>query len=160
MTPVQDTRKLPGPTRGRDRTSIAELLADERCSQAVLQFFATTDLGRTSGPPTTEDGEDAASEVSEWEARDQRSWLGRGERGRRGWGRSRAIFTFFTHFNFLYSLCLSFTLPVRFWRLGPHHDGDLFFFSFIISAFDLYRSWQQITKPFSPPLRFLLRSPS
>jgi len=67
----EESRKLPGPTRGRDRTSVAELLADERCSQAVLQFFATTDVSRTSGPPVTEDEEDAASEASEWEARDQ-----------------------------------------------------------------------------------------
>jgi len=35
----------------RDRTNIAELLADERCSQAVLAFLANTDDGRTSGPP-------------------------------------------------------------------------------------------------------------
>ena len=33
---LEETRKLPGPTQGRDRTNIAELLADERCSQAVL----------------------------------------------------------------------------------------------------------------------------
>jgi len=53
-----------------------ELLADEQCSKAVLQFFATTDVGRTSGPPVAEDSEDAASEASEWEVRDQaeRSW--------------------------------------------------------------------------------------
>ena len=68
------------------RTSIAELLADERCSQAVLQFFATTDVGRTSGPPVAEDGEDAASEASEWEARDQaaRAWERREEVERLG----------------------------------------------------------------------------
>jgi len=35
-------QKLPGPTRGRDRTKIAELFADERCSQAILDFLATT----------------------------------------------------------------------------------------------------------------------
>jgi len=70
-TVLKETNKLPGPTRRRDRTSIAELLADERCSQAVLQFLATTDVGRTSGPPVAEDEEGAASEASEWEARDQ-----------------------------------------------------------------------------------------
>ena len=85
-TVLEETRKLPGPTRGRDRTSIAELLVDERCSQAVLQFFATTDVGRTSGPPVAEDGEDAASEASEWEARDQaeRAWEWREEEERLG----------------------------------------------------------------------------
>jgi len=54
-TVLKETTKLPGPTRRRDRTSIAELLADERCSQAVLQFLTTTDIGRTSGPPVAED---------------------------------------------------------------------------------------------------------
>ena len=37
-----------GPARGRIRTKIAELLADERCSQAVLDFLAATD-GRPTG---------------------------------------------------------------------------------------------------------------
>ena len=83
-TVLKETRKLPGPTRERRRTSIAELLADERCSQAVLQFLATTDVGRTSGPPVAEDDEDAASEASEWEARDQeeRAWERREEEER------------------------------------------------------------------------------
>jgi len=51
------------------------------CSQAVLQFLATTDVGRTSGPPAVEDNEDAASEASEWEAREQeeRAWERREE---------------------------------------------------------------------------------
>ena len=44
-------QKAPGPDRGGDRTKIAELLADEWRSQAVLVFLATTDVGRTSGPP-------------------------------------------------------------------------------------------------------------
>ena len=29
---LKETKKLPGPTRDRDRTKIAELLANERCS--------------------------------------------------------------------------------------------------------------------------------
>jgi len=62
---------IPGLTRGRDRTSIAELLADERCSQAVLDFLATTKVGRTSGPPVADEEEDTASEASEWEAQGQ-----------------------------------------------------------------------------------------
>jgi len=32
---LEETKKLPDPTRGRDRTKIAELLADEQCSQAI-----------------------------------------------------------------------------------------------------------------------------
>ena len=34
----------------RDCTKIAKLFADERCSQAILNFLATTDVGRTAGP--------------------------------------------------------------------------------------------------------------
>ena len=81
VTVLEETRKLPGPTRGRDRTSIAELLADERCSQAVLEFLATTEVGRTSGPPVADEDEDAASEASEWETREQaeRAWERREE---------------------------------------------------------------------------------
>ena len=72
--------------RGRDRTSIAELLADERCSQAVIDFLATTDVGRTSGPPVADEDEDAASEASEWEAREQeeRAWERREQEERLG----------------------------------------------------------------------------
>jgi len=85
-TVLEETRKLPGPTRGRAHTNIAQLLADERCSQAVIQFLATTDVGRTSGPPAAEDNEDAASEASEWEAREQeeRAWERREEEERLG----------------------------------------------------------------------------
>ena len=50
--------------------SIAEQLADERWSQAVLDFLATTDVGRI-GPPVADEEEDAASEASEWEAWEQ-----------------------------------------------------------------------------------------
>jgi len=66
-TVLEETRKLPGPTRARDRTNTAELLADERCSQAVLDFLATTDVSRTAGPPVANEEDDTASEASEWE---------------------------------------------------------------------------------------------
>jgi hypothetical protein len=46
-----------------------DLLADERCSRAVLDFLATTDVGRLAPPPTEED---AQSEASEWELRERR----------------------------------------------------------------------------------------
>ena len=77
-------RKLPGPARGRDRTKIAELLADERCSQAVLDFLATTDVGRTAGPQVARGAGGAASEASEWEEREREERLaevGEGELG-------------------------------------------------------------------------------
>ena len=69
-----------------DRTNIAELLADQRCSQAVLTFLATTDVGPTSGPPAADEDEDAASEASEREAREQeeRAWARREEEERLG----------------------------------------------------------------------------
>jgi len=70
-TLLKETGKLPGPTRGRDRTSIAELLADERCSQAVLEFLANTGVGRTSGPPAAGEEDGEASEASEWEERER-----------------------------------------------------------------------------------------
>ena len=72
---LEETKKLPGPTRGRDRTKIAELLVDERCSQAVLVFIATTDVGETSGPPVAGDGDGEASEASEWEDREREERL-------------------------------------------------------------------------------------
>jgi len=105
-TVFEESRKLPGPTRGRDRTSIAELLADEQCSQAVLEFLATTDVGRTSGPPVAGEGGAAASEASEWEEREQaeRAWERR-EEEERLW----RWFLFLSFLNFLYFLCYYFT---------------------------------------------------
>jgi len=74
-TVLEVTRKLPGPTRGKDRTTIAELFADERCSQALLDFLATTDVGRTAGPRVAEEGEEGASEASGWEDREREEQL-------------------------------------------------------------------------------------
>jgi len=87
-TVLKETRKLPGPTRGRDRTSIAELLADERCSQAVLQSPDFRDYRRRSDVrPTGGRGRrGCGGEASEWEARDQaeRAWERREEEERLG----------------------------------------------------------------------------
>ena len=44
--------------------------SDERCSPAVLDFRAT-DVGRTSGPTVAVDEDCAASEASDWDAREQ-----------------------------------------------------------------------------------------
>jgi len=54
--------------------NIAELLAYERCSQAVLDFLATTDVGRTAGLPVANEEDDAASDASEWKARERAEW--------------------------------------------------------------------------------------
>jgi len=78
----------------------------------VLDFLATTDVGRASGPPVASGGEDAASEASEWEPREQaeRAWErikgGGGEAGK-GLVRWR-WFLFLSFFNFLYFLCFYF----------------------------------------------------
>jgi len=72
---MEETKKLPGLTRWRDRTKIAELLADERCSQAVHVFLTTADVGRTSGPPVAGDGDGEASEASEWEDKEREERL-------------------------------------------------------------------------------------
>jgi hypothetical protein len=51
--------------RGKDWLKIRDLFADERCSQAILDFLAvTTDVGRLVPKPAEED---ARSEASEWE---------------------------------------------------------------------------------------------
>jgi len=50
-TILEEARKCPGLVHTRDRTKIAELFADERCSKATLDFLATTDVGKTAGPP-------------------------------------------------------------------------------------------------------------
>jgi len=44
------------------------LFADERCSKAILDLLATTDVGKTAGSPVAA-AEGAGSEVSEWENR-------------------------------------------------------------------------------------------
>jgi len=55
--------------KGKDRWKVRDLLADGRCSQAVLDFLSTTDVGRRV-PGVEED--DAVSAVSEMEVRE---WL-------------------------------------------------------------------------------------
>ena len=52
--------------RGNSRFKIWDLLADRRCSQAVLDFLSTTDVGRLVPAE-----EDAGSEVSGWELRER-----------------------------------------------------------------------------------------
>jgi hypothetical protein len=65
-TPWAEVRRETG--RGKDRFKIRDLFADERCSQAILDFLATTDVGRLAPKPAEED---AQSEASEWELRER-----------------------------------------------------------------------------------------
>jgi hypothetical protein len=63
----REVRKETG--RGKRRWKVRDLLADERCSRAVLDFLATTEVGRRVPAPAEED---AQSEASEWELRERR----------------------------------------------------------------------------------------
>jgi len=66
--------------RWKSRWTVRDLLADGRCGRSVLEFLASTDVGRLV-PPLEEEG-DAGSEVSEWELRERRERLeARGGRG-------------------------------------------------------------------------------
>ena len=66
--------------RGKRRFAIRDLLADDRCSKAVLDFLSTTEVGRLVPPPAEED---AQNEVPEWELRERkpRGWA-QGSRNR------------------------------------------------------------------------------
>ena len=61
----------------KSRWKIQDLLADGRCSQAVLDFLTSTDVGRIV--PTVEVDADAGSDVSEWELRERREREGERE---------------------------------------------------------------------------------
>jgi len=54
--------------RWKERWKVRDLLADERCSRAVLDFLSATDVGRRAPPKV----DDAVSAVSEMEVRE---WL-------------------------------------------------------------------------------------
>jgi len=51
--------------RRKSGWTLRDLMADERCGRAVLDFLSSTDVGRLVPPLKKED--DAGSEVSEWE---------------------------------------------------------------------------------------------
>ena len=54
----------------KSRWKIQDLFADQRCSQAVLDFLSRTGVGRTV--PAVEVEYEAGSEASEWELRERR----------------------------------------------------------------------------------------
>ena len=51
--------------RGKRRWRAHELFAEQRCSQALLDFLTATEMGRIVSPAGGE--ADAGSEASEWE---------------------------------------------------------------------------------------------
>jgi hypothetical protein len=67
MTLCAEVRKQTGKVKSRRK--VRDLQADERCSGAVLDLLATTDVGRRVPAPAEED---AQSEVSEWELWERR----------------------------------------------------------------------------------------
>ena len=54
--------------RCKDRFKIQDFFADERCSQAILDFRTTTQVGKRVLDPAEED---ALSVASEWEPRER-----------------------------------------------------------------------------------------
>jgi len=76
-------QKAPGPTRTRGRTKVAELSADERCSRAILDFLATTEVSKTAGPPVGS-GKEAVSEARVEEQRTRGAPTVGGGRGEAG----------------------------------------------------------------------------
>ena len=115
-TTALEVTKHPGPVRGRDRTKIAELFADERCSKAALDFLATTDVGKTTGPPVAEVEEEADNEASEWENREREERLAQIAEEGQGWeGWSRR------------SICF------------PLSGGGIFLLSFPLSGISMHR---------------------
>jgi len=74
--PVQPRPRPARRREGEDRVKIRGLFADERCSQAVLDFISTTDVGRLAPEPAKED---AQSKASEWNLRERKE----GEKERR-----------------------------------------------------------------------------
>ena len=66
-------RSSKGNGRGKDRFTVRDLMADERCTRAVLDFLRTTKVGsrvepRAVPPKPGEDGEVAREGAEEMEA--------------------------------------------------------------------------------------------
>jgi len=53
--------------RGKDRFKIRDLFANEKCSQAALDFLSTMDVGRPVPDPAEEDPQSDASQRKVWE---------------------------------------------------------------------------------------------
>ena len=93
-----------------------ELFADRRCSQAVLNFLSSTEVGKTV--PAVE--EDDRSEASEWELRERAERKRKGGRKRRCWEwRRRSIH--------------SSSPPPPSWHWRERIRGCVFFCSFLFS---------------------------
>jgi len=54
--------------KGRERWKVHELFAKRTCSQALLDFLSSTDIGKIV---PVEEGNNVESEASEWELRER-----------------------------------------------------------------------------------------
>jgi hypothetical protein len=96
LSRVEETAEDPmsggrgGNREGKDWFRNRDVFADDRCSQAILDYLATTQVGRRVPNPAAED---ARSEASEWGLRERRKRYGEEIEGRgnggRGGGASR-----------------------------------------------------------------------
>ena len=62
-----------GQRRNRPVKRPVQDLGALRCSKAILDFLATTEVGRTAGQPVAD--EEPGSEASEWEKREREEYL-------------------------------------------------------------------------------------
>jgi len=112
---------------GKDRFKISELFAEERCSKAILDFLATTEVGGTARPPVA--GEEPGSEPSEGEKRGREEYLAQvaeeesaGTRGGRLGGGGITDYRFLSfHFYFVCQASKGGGGATR----RPHRDGTL-----------------------------------
>ena len=82
----QRSTRGPGQTHTRDRGAAC----DERCSQTVLDFLATADVGKTAGPPAAE-VEEAGSKALMWENGEREHLAQMGKVGK-----GEVVFVFFS----------------------------------------------------------------
>ena len=139
---------------GKGRLKISELFDDERCSKAILDFQATTEVGRTAGPPVA-DEEPGSLGVGEERARGI-SCTGGG--GREGAGRGSGRLGgggFIDYLFFIFFLFISYVkhLKAEEGGRGGHIVAGTLGGSvvagkgFVICCHDLYRSNAEKMKP-------------
>jgi len=111
-----------------EQGTVRDLLADERCGQAVLDFLSSTDVGRLVPPLKEKD--DAGSEVSEWELRERQERQEEREGEAEALG---AVDDWATGRNFRCSF------PPLIYGIGRRGGGDGSQFSFVLSFVNFLR---------------------
>jgi len=125
-TVLKETRKLPGPAREKRRTSIAELLADERCSQAVLpvpsNYRRRPDVRPTGGRGRRGCGQRGLGVGSERPGGAGLGEEGGGGEAGEGVTRRLAVFVFLSFFTFIKFLLFFFCFFFVFTITGANGD--------------------------------------